>query len=318
MTIYNIGSNYYLGNVKFGTFNVAYPSIPYLEAFPHNAISAKISALCTAAGLPFRNVLPQASFDAFTQQKTLLAFGSQGDIDDRYVFDIFDFLSTGGTYNSGSKIYNDAGYTLTNNGVSSTNLLATATQVANGFFNRGLDLVNPALDTTVSSIQWFGCANANELALGCYQHRFATNQKVLTVFYAGKMSNVPTDFNYYSASNITKSMAIMSYQSDVGPGDHTMGKHYIASTAKDVLKTGFAEYATEGSTTQWAKGLGFFDNNTTLGFPTMGKSNILRVLEGTYTIGKPANITGGNPSLKYIPLGLWTPNRQLALEVYSA
>lgn len=319
MAIYNIGSTYYLGNVKFGTFNPSYPSTPYLIGFPHASISAEISALCTAAGLLFRNVLPQADFNTYTQQRSLLAFGANGDIDDRYVFDFFDLKDTTGGFDSGAKIYNNSGYTATNNTISATNRLATANMKVTSAFNYGFGLDPTLVGSTASDIAWFGAANSNALALGVCQHFFTLNQTRLTVLLAGILNAVPTDFNYYSASNISKSIAIAShFRTSSASTTKIEGRHYIANTEKYILQTGFAEYNLNGSTAQWSADFLPHEDNATIGYPTMGEDGLLRIFEGSYTIGKPIKVTGDSANRIWLPFGQWTPNRKIALQLYSA
>lgn len=321
MAIYNIGSTYYLGDVKYGTFNVSYPAISYLEAFPHNAISAEISALCTAAGLSFRNVLPQASFDSYLGNVAILAFGANGDIDDRYTLEILSYDNNSSTSSTASiaknsKLYNDSGYVPTNNSMSSTNLLArqgNRTQVS----QFGLGFNTGAINLTSSGIQWMGCANANALSLVATQYDFLTNEQTVNFWYAGLLENVQTDFNYYSTNNISKSLLIGGR---FKPSSVTYmgGTHYINSAMKVVLQSGFAEYSLSGSTSQWSGDFLVHDDNSVIGYPTIGEASLLRVLEGTYTIGKPAQLTGDVPNRLWLPIGTWTTNRTLAVEVYSS
>lgn len=315
MAIQQIGSTYFLGDAQYGTFNVSYPNVSYLEGFLHSGISAELTALCTDSGLSFRNVLPQSDFDAYLA-KVFLSFGANGDIDDRYFFGTNGY-TTQNNSNHPVPMFNNNGYTLTNNNFSSTNRISWSSNWLGNSYGMRLDTVN--IGTTASNIFWLGSANSNALALVNYQYKFNVNSYVVNFWYAGLLDNPNTDFAYYSANNMTKSLTMAGqYDSSTAVYQNLNGNHFIASARKDLLKTGFAEYALNGSSSQWSGDFLPHDNNVTLDYPTIGEASLLRVLEGSYTIGKPAKVTGDTAGRAWLPVGQWTANRVLAMEVYSS
>lgn len=334
MTIFSDAAGFkYFGDCQWGTFNINYPTQYYLEALPtanidtaSPGISAALTNLCTQSGLAFRNVASQSDFNTRSEGNLslhFLWFGANGDIDDRYAFALQNWTSA---TNGATGVYNDLGSTNTVNAslLSATNRLFYLSPVLNGASGASSVSFGVA-SSTISPIYWVGASDGQYLALFTYQRNFGTNAAKTSLFYAGQLADVNTGFNYYNASNITKTITF----NQLGGGTASVavtGGHYIANAAKATLQTGDAAYAivcsdSQNPTSQWATDMYVFDNNTTLGFPAMGRVRGMLLGTGTYTLGKAVKIQGSvfpdGGSQWYIPVGTYA-GKTLLMRCYSS
>ncbi len=309
MAIYSdsIG-NHFLGDCIYGNHRIDYPTISHLRAHPINTISSELTALCTTAGLNFRNVLPQADWDTGALGKSLLTFGGNSDsIDDRYCFNSTNFFSSGS--NGGASgthliMYNDSGYTLTNNNLSITNAVLglsnsnppVATSTGTGTYN-GNAFQSPQNTAFNTPIYVVGCSDGESLALAFYQHQLNTNTWNMRFYYAGILEDINSNYNYYSQNSQSSSVLFSTiHVNNFTTTWGLTGGHRISGAGKLLLTTGDAQYpivCADGQTptTQWATDMYVFDDNPSLGYPAMGKVRNLLLAQGTFTIGKPVRIS---------------------------
>lgn len=333
MTIFSDAAGFkYFGDCQWGTLNIDYPTQYYLEALPtanidtaRPGISAALTNLCTSAGLAFRNVASQADFDARIippDPLHFLWFGANGDIDDRYCFSI--------KHNSPAiavMVFNDSGSTVTNPTSepysTTTNRLYYLT--IGGLNAAGSTITFSASSSTMTPIYWVGASDGQYLALFLFQRNLSNNSITSSFYYAGLLSNVNTGYNYYSANNTTKTISLFGGGTSTG-FPTIRGGHYIANAAKATLLTGDAAYPivcsdSQTPTSQWATDMYVFDNNTTLGFPAMGRVRGMLLGTGTYTLGKPVKIQGSvfpdGGSQWYIPVGTYA-GKTLLMRCYSS
>lgn len=319
MTIYfdNVG-NKFLGDCVYANHNISYPNINFLQAHPHSSISAGLTALLTEAGLKFRNVLPQASFDSFTNGLTWFTFAANSDIiDDRYTFSHLNWFSAFTQSTGVITTYNDFGYTSTANAVNNTNAVSVCSGLSTDGTNRGLELVHS------ENLTWCGVANTESLGLFLYNYKISDNLNRFRFFYAGTLDSVNTNGNYYSNNQITKSIAFFTdRQSQL----KIYGQHFIAGASKRTLLTGDAIYPItcadgQTSTAQWATDFYIFDNNASLGFPVIGRVRNLLLAQGSYTIGKPVKIQGAvspdNGFNCWLPVGTFA-DKTVLMRCYSS
>lgn len=327
-----------LGDCIYANHRLDYPSIASLQSHPHSSISAELTGLFTASSLKYRNVLSQSNFNnvSSTYQVTPFCFGFNSDnIDDRISWNLSSMLGNAENeiVDVGTLIYyNNNGYTGTTNNHNSTNALyrfsyrpATgqsfvANTTGGTTICRGLNMFNyiSGVNATLySEVQWAGCCDGESLALFITQKRFSTNTTNYYFFYVGKLLDINTGFNYYSASLENQTIFLIGTNNPNNPfGGNTIplidGSHYIASSGKILLSSGDAQYSIvcadgQSPTAQWATDMYVFDNNVTLGYPAIGRVRNLLLAQGTYTIGKPVRIQGtvqpDNGFNSWLPVG---------------
>lgn len=314
MAIFSDGvGNHYLGEAVFANNNVGFPSINYFQGYPKETITQELTALCTQAGLNFRDVYPQIPLldgtTAGTSLYCLIAFGADTDtINDRYAFIFNQFNSDNtGISDIGSFLYNDSGFTGTGSGP----VTVTTNRIA---FVRNREITNQGARPTTgtdqpnrSNIYFAGVSDGKSLAL-FYTRYFFENNPVnqnlaySSFYYAGLLDDVNTNFNYYSNNNMTRSILLSGYSganfTDIATNmPPIFGAHFATPTGKLTLRTGDAVYPIACSDLQipgptWATDMYVFDNNATLGFPAIGRVRNLLLAEGTFTLGRPVRIQG--------------------------
>lgn len=317
-----------MGDCLWGNHNINYPTKEHLKADEYTSFSASISTIMTGAGLSFRNIIPQATVDSNIYSSIYnacyLTFGAAGDINDRYTFDVGASSSFGAV-----QLFNNSGYTGTTNASSLTNRLARTSSVATQTAVEG-QLGRPAYQNPTTFPQWSipqytAVANSKSLALLGTQFDLSGSTIRNEFYYACQLDLVNTEFNYYSNSEITKSFILSSYVNG-GLSYACNARHYIASTAKITLTTGRAAYeilCSDGQTptSQWLTDLWVYDNNTTLGFPVIGKVPNLYVGQGTYTYFKPVKIQGSviptGENRWVLPVGTYA-GKTLFMRCYSS
>lgn len=313
MTIYSDTiDNKFMGDCIYANHRTDYLSVNHLKAYPYSDVSAELTQLCTQAGLRFRNVLTQSEWDigaTVAFGRSLIAFGANSDgvMDDRYCFNCHNFFQ-GAVGNTAGHIsmYNDSGYTLTNNVSSSTNLILGL------FTSGGVGLVSSGATNSTSAygfqspqntelntpIYVAGVCDGESLALFFYQTQLNTNVFNTRFLYAGQLVDVNTNSNYYSANKVSSSFCLtIGNTTPFGVNLLSGGAHRIAGVAKQSLQTGDAQYpivCNDGQTptATWATDFYVFDDNPALDYPGMGKVRNLLLATGTFTIGKPVRIEG--------------------------
>lgn len=346
MAIYSDNNgNFFLGDCIYANHNINYPSVNFLQAHPHSSISAELTDLCTQSGLKFRNVISQATADtnALISDTILLTFGANSDnIDDRYTFVTNGFLSgsSGGTASSPPVgLFNDSGfvgtttYSTTNSlaglGTSNNSPVVTSSYIYFSDSIHALTEIDFYNSNIHSILQWAGVCDGESLGLFAHIKRFTDNRDQYIFYYAGQLIDVNTNNNYYSASAITKSVLCCTINRIAyTPTPNTsMGVgHYISNSPKLALTTGDAIYPIvcsdgQSPTAQWATDFYVFDNDSTLGFPVIGRVRNLLLATGNFTIGKPVRIQGttqpDNGFNAWLPVGIFA-DKVVLMRCYSS
>lgn len=309
MTIYsdNVG-NYFLGDCIYANHTIVYPSVNFLRGHPNSSISDEITALLTQSGLAFRNVATQSVFNNYSNvggTGPILFFGGNGDIDDRYVFH--------NGINRNVTLYNNSGATYTTSHNNTNELiLGDAAEYYAG-----------PNDLTTFELSWAGVSDGQSLGLFAYNMKTDYSLFRSIFWYSGIVDDANTNFNYYSASIVSKSVLFCFI---TRAPNQNIGKHYISNTSKDLLKTGDAQYSivcSDGQTpsAQWATDFYIFDNNATLDYPAIGKVRNLLLAQGSYTIGKPVRIQGtaqpDNGFNCWLPVGTFA-GKTVLMRCYSS
>lgn len=322
MTITTDGlGNYYLGDCIWDD------ATGILTAYPQNDFMNGLQALCTSAGLKFRNVLPQATFDSSIYNSTFLAWGANSDsIDDRWIF------GAGNTNNITTEhiaFYNDTGYVPTNNTFSATNRLY---RVANTNVNTwASNHNNPAYafdfsgSASFTPVQWHAVSDGESLAIVAFQKRldFQTSTSILNyrniIMWYGGLLDSP-----YSNTNINRQVSLAKVTGSTTPTHYgqnslgyTSGVHYHTS-ALEIRKTDSALYTISGIDPNLKSGQIVTDfwvydrNNAT----KLGKVRNVLIGQGYYELGRPIKIIGSQMPggfNTYMPIGYFTPDRCLLL-----
>jgi len=145
-------------------------------------------------------------------------------------------------------------------------------------------------------------------------------------YYAGKLLNVNTNFNYYNNAFVNQCVVFWAYTVTNSVSLPISGAHFISGSQKNLLQTGRAVYTiscSDGQTpgSQWATDMWVYDNNSTLGFPVIGRVPNLLLGIGSYTYLKPVKIQGSvfpdNGSPWYLPVGTFA-GKTLLMRCYSS
>lgn len=307
-TIFSDGQgNFFLGQVSFANHSLAYPTTNYFKCIDHSEISLGIQQLCDAAGLIYRDLLPQADFDAMlttnNYDKIFLYFGTSSDINDR-----FSFCGTVGDGNSGStpihggfgtyspcSMYDDSGGRITGSDYddSGTGILIEcgnqilSTQNSDRFNALGMETPT----TNRSTIYWTGHATNKSLALFVYQYRFGVADPIRYGFYyAGEPVFTNTNGGGFYSGNIkNRAVCLASTSGDnnfahddkIDRSDNRYkinGKHYIVTDEENFLASGRADFALTcqagtgtppAQPTKWSTGCFFFHDDTVTGDPAI-------------------------------------------------
>lgn len=350
MAIYSDSAgNYYLGDCLYGAHNGSFPSVEYLQAYPHSGISAEIEALCTASSLRYRNVLPQYLFDQnslLIADTIMLSFGALSDtIDDRYIFTSHGFL-LGTSGGSGSHppvaYYNNGGFTGINNyqpnnttlrGVigKSNNFYTVTTQVLSNFHiipfsntKDSLTRVNWVGDPDYTGLFWAGVCDGESLGLFTQIKRFSTGRICQAFWYAGTLKDVNPNYGH-NGDIITRSICIMGHESPfpASPTYEIGAGHYMDSTRQLCLTSGRANYAivcSDGQTPSatWLAEMVVFDAAYNVAIGTVRN---LFLATGTFIIGKTYKISGSvfpdSGSIWFLALGIFA-GKTVMMRCYSS
>jgi hypothetical protein len=328
-TIYtDAAGNKYLGDCRWGNHDINYPSKNFLLSSPLTDISADLTGICSGAGLLYRNVMPQSTINSTIQTPsysgTLASFGASGDINDRFTFAV---SATNNNWYGSVNLYNDSGYTATDNSLDTTNRIAGTynTSVYGAILGGAMSGPYYAPTAGYNSVTFAGCASNQSLSLLTTQFQLNGSAVRCDFMYACRLQDVNTNFSYYNASETTKSF-ILSTLSNLESSGLSNGRHYIVSSAKFILQSGRAAYTiscSDGQTpgSQWATDMWVYDNNTTLGDPVIGRVPNMLLGIGTYTYLKPVKIQGSvfpdNGSPWYLPVGTYA-GKTLLMRCYSS
>lgn len=339
--------NFYLGDAQYGNFDILAPTKNFLKGHPNSSISAEITALCTAAGLNFRLVLPQVEFDtnANILGKVLLAFGSSTDtIDDRF---IFRYCNGGGSSLSYAAMFNNSGFTGTaNNNPDSTNNIARIGQQADFTVpkswsdsenNSAMEALPEFAPGSRSPLSWLGVANSESLTLMALQYIYSSDIQLMYVWHAGRLDNVTTDFGYYTSQ--IQNQSVLLARTGTGTAFRTVIVNYVQGrTGDDVRLCDFqndGDFTTVCSDAQtptgrWATDPAVFDDDSSLSYPTQGDLRNFVFSDGTFFTGELVTISGGT-----LPAGFnnwvalatnntfdssidqWTATKTPLMQVYS-
>lgn len=304
--------NRYIGNYNYsagtGTANSD-------TTFATN-FGADIATIFTQTGMSNRNILTQANitsaYSASGAAVLLGFFAPQGDtIDDRYSI-ILGYINAtlsttsyipvglypngGATYTGGNVLTNTSytgGIICGASGIAGTLNVVTSPSSSTLIANLATGTI------TGSDYQIAGVADNKSLALFFINYN-ASGNIWYHFYYIGEVTSVNTNFNYYSGSVETRTVlihnAVNAYTSPSTFYNASVG-HRITSTSRSVLTTGDAQYAISCSdgqtpTAQWATDFYVFDNNSSIGFPAIGRMRNLLLATGTYTMGKTVKIIG--------------------------
>ena len=314
----NIG-NYYLGDCLWDD------STGILTAYPQNDFMNGLQSLCTAAGLKFRNFLPQATFNSSIYNSTFLAWGAKSDsIDDRW---IFGAGNTGNTTTEHIAFYNDSGYVPTNNTFSATNRLyrlastnVTTWSSTHNSFAYGFDFSG---SSSFTPVQWYAVSDGESLAVVAFQKRLdlqpsttLLNHRQIIMWYGGLLDSPYSNSNLNRQVSLAKVGSAFSHYGQNSNG-YTSGVHFNTSAA-EVRKTDSALYQISGIDSNLKSGQVVTDfwvydrNNGT----RLGKVRNVLIGQGYYELGRPIKITGSQMPggfNTYMPIGYFTPNRCLLL-----
>ena len=317
-TVYSdAAGNKYLGDCQWGNHDINYPSTSYLRTGVDRVdMSATFDSYLAGSGLRYRN--PPGNLWT-TSNNFCFTFGSLNNntIDDRYIFTYFNLNAAASIGHTGNtlRMYNDSGYT----GVNSE---STTNQVLSNVVSCYVDNISYTATRYDCNFAWV--TDSNSLACVFFQSQKGSSASWLHFMYAGILKDINTNFGYYSASAITRSVVISATLNNLSQS--LIGEHYIASAEKSLLQTGRAVYTIACSdgqtpTAQWATDMWVFDNNATLGYPVIGRVPTMLLGTGSYTYLKPVKIIGSvfpdNGSPWYLPVGIYA-GKTLLMRCYSS
>jgi hypothetical protein len=311
--------NYYLGDCLFANHDINYRTFDFLRAHPHASISSELTSLLISSGLSYRNVASQGLFDSPNSDFTLVSFAADSDAistPSRFTFNKVNSAVGASTPSDGTSMYDDTGYTPTDNTLSSTNALSV---VSNSF--------SYPFIATSSDVEthWSGVADAESLALYCYSISKADPTKYSRHFwYAGTLSNVNTTYGYYSANQLTKSVCLYFSEYN-GTYSYYGGRHYIGGASKQLLQTRGANYTITCTDAQtpvnpWSTFFYVYDDDTEIGDPLIGRVDNLLLGTGSYVIGRPVVLNtpvGDTGSNVFLPVGTFA-GKTVLMRCYSS
>lgn len=328
MTVFNDGvGNYYLGDCKFATHRIDYPTIRTLRAHPVSTFVSGITQLASNSGLLLGSVTAQSSWQTPNTQGLSINFSPIGDsTSTRYRFNTHYYSLLGTQY-----IYPSPFVTINNS--SGTSIASTGQQPGDQIWNSFPFALPVDIDSTFDDMAFVAVSDGKSLGLVICQKNFSGRNYLnrFDFYYAGELEQVNLGFNRYTTDVISKSVAFCTRFSvsngNTFASNTIFGVHYISNASKSVLSTGDAQYPIVCSdeqlpTTQWATDFLVFEDNSVLGNPCMGKvRNLLLSTATGLTIGKPVYIRGttvpDGGSRWYLPVGTFA-GRTLLMRCYSS
>jgi hypothetical protein len=278
--------NKFIGNAVWANHDLSYQTKFLTSGIPRTMFTSELNSLFTA--LNYQNKLVYSGtwdtnlYDmyewrsAFDTESTFRRYGIRSD--NAYAL-----------YN----LYNGSNVNFTVAGMGGDRV---GVMLGSTFTTQGVELIACATETTLCTLFFNSDKTNGRLSFGNNTHLFS---------YTGLLEDVNTNFNYYSANNMTKSIGL----------GLTGGLHMIGNDMKSILTTGDAQYPivcadSQTPTAQWATDFYVFDNNSSLGFPAIGRVKNLLLATGSYTLGKPVKIQGS--AMPDAGFNRWLPVTTLA------
>lgn len=337
--------NYYIGNVSFSNFNPSFPNFEYTIADTLSNFTADLTSICTSAGLKFRNIVSQATIDAYLANptlstspnlsRTLINFAAQEDnIDDRYGLGMNAGTSSVTSSGGCATLFNNSGSTNVTNAFNETANLLSRTSFISGSYGIGggsltLNFLKTDIGTLNTPIYYCGVANNQSLALYFCQQRFTNTSyqsgRMSLFVYAGIMSDVNTLMGRYNANIISKSILFTGGRStfaDLANMPIINSRHYIDGASQTLLELDVAQYPITGTdgTSQSCSHAYVFDIDPSRSDPCMGRAPNLMLANygGLYKEGRPVKVLScpdaGHNS--WIPVGIFA-RKVMLMRCYS-
>ena len=118
---------------------------------------------------------------------------------------------------------------LDNNGTTELMSVLNTTVIAGGNVNT-LSLGFSENYVNYSRIQWLGYADQYSVSLFAYQKDFVNDSINYCFWHGGIMYESNTNFNYYDANNLTKSIGIVKGNISTGAQQITLKERHLMST----------------------------------------------------------------------------------------
>ena len=283
--------------------------------------SSELTDLAIAAGLNYRDIFTNSIFDSdgltTTFSKRMISFGvnAEDTIDDRFTI-ACPWNNGAGSSAISVQMFNDSGDPTTGEDGYTPNTSPLLMKV-------GVNLASPPIISLISNANIWDypqennyneaiqvVATADSHSLGIFHTQFLyqqqnqsglVNEAAISYFqYAGVLSEVNPNFNYYDSDVTTKSVVLVGRSVNffsTGLQEAGGGAHYIDLNDKLLLGSGPASYAincADGQTpiVPWMTGVYVFDDNATLGNPAIGRVRNMLFVTGSIPIGAIVDIQG--------------------------
>jgi hypothetical protein len=292
MTIYNGTSSSFIGDCKYGNFDVNFATTDYPTAELSSNFNTDVTSLLTSKVLSLSNVAT-----SITSNHILYRWTPLGDVEDSFLISKRFESYKGGT--SASRMYD----------IPNTQLLnATASASANSTY---FMMVSDGY--SVGMVNWL--LNTNK-TIANYEF-----------WYQGQMTNLNTGGSgYYSNDIVNHSVCIMAR------GTTSLATAsvliYTGGASRSALSSGKGSYGIACAgvtpptpTTFWGTDWYIYDSDSAKGTPVIGKVRNIAYAVGTYTLGRPTKF--GSASSIDGDYNCWLPiatfgGKTLLLRCYSS
>lgn len=291
MTIFTDSiSNYFLGDVLYGTHDVANPTISYTKAekITGNNISTQITSICNSLSIN-HTISGDWTFPTLGSQNFSFRFPNDTSVNHRFQY----FSNSSGFLKRGK---NDAGSDVFGD-------LTTSI---------GSTLFIPVEESSLLyERQMCGVFSNRSIGLFFIRRRVAAPNTILSLFmYAGEMQD--GQISMFTSTYLARSVIFASNNNGAG----STGWHYFVPNLvnKTVLSSGVAFYpinCSDGQTpgTEHTSHFWVRYDDVNLNYPYMGRLPNLLYAQGTYIIGKPVKLSGSvMPDLghnHWLPVAKW-------------
>lgn len=294
-------NNYFLGDVKNGNADMAYPTISYTtaEKLTGNNINSQIASICSTLGLSY-TISGDWSFPNGINVNETLSVTPVGD----------DINNTYGRKRFEIKFFNNG---LTVNGFDNFNLFGVFGKTSQN--GEGAFFANTNEYSAIFERQVAGVFSNRGVAL-CFMRREITDptRHRYIFIYVGTLEDVQLPM--FDSTYLGKSIIFVSSNYGTPAVDTANGWHYVVPLlqARNVLSSGSAFYniVCADSQVPSANQLTEFYvkyNDSALNYPAIGKLKNVMYAQGTYLLGKPVKIaqtpypdTGHN---HWLPVAYW-------------
>lgn len=323
-TIYSdAAENKYLGDCLWNNHDIQYPTVKYPKFATSNTLQEVFD--------DFKSIFISSGYNNIYTPASIPAYGSAVDIF-RFTFPSITDATKGFRRRQVGTNYNYTDATTVNNGTLTGFAAAANASIVSHF---QYEIAAP------SNVPYLNYAvTCGPRSYACIMHSpTPSSNKSFTdteFTYYGLLENVNPQYSYYT--NIINHSIILnsfftpgySYTFNSTPQQITfssnVSNHYIVSATKALLTTGRAAYTiscSDGQTpgSQWATDMWVYDNNSTLGFPVIGRVPNMLLGIGSYIYLKPVKIQGsvfpdgGSPW--YLPVGTFA-GKVLLTRCYSS